>query len=273
MVEAGPIGDTEWANISANGDRLPLGYTADGRLDGLARQVWREDTVGIFDHDAPSDWSHALTTEDGRLLFGIKTSGEIIDPGLVGGGGPVSQDVYVHSDGTVQHTMADMAQVTTWGSSTPDLMTDALAVVFSDADVEVAKQAKGGEWIEHHAARLGVVPALIDPVTIPASGAVVVTVSNFPALSYAMLPYTGTLAGVHGTLAASQLGDGSTEFTFTRTTAGPEVVLNAPTELFPDVGPTTRDHVIILGPGKIISPSRKRVNRMSLSTRTEFSIT
>lgn len=237
--------ETVWAHTTEGGHRLPLGYNSMGRLDDHARTAFQEDVANVYEIPAQG-YSHAWVSEDGAVLLGIRTDGTITAPGLNLTSGPTgpADDLWVHRDGTIQPSGADMAQVTVWGSSTPNNLIPFIKTALSGFGVTVNDMAQGGEFIQHAAARMGAVRAIINPVTIPASGQVNVTSPNMPS-SGNLLPIPGTLAGVPGTL-----GSVYSSLHFTRATSGDPVVIAEPTEFIPTAGPTMRDHVSILGAGK-----------------------
>ena len=220
-------------------------------LLGFAEEVGKDvrdlESKSSFDNPADARYEYAFADSDGRVLIGFKADGTTDIPGFSASGN-TGGGLYFAKDGSVRPSAADLGQVTTWGSSTLDYADDILINSMSPFGVAVNRHAKGGEWIEHSAARLGSDPALIKPVTIPASGAATVEVENFPAsmdFNYAMKTYDGTIAGVHGTLSATR-----EQFTFTRTSAGEAVTLAESTPLIPSFGPSSRSHVTLLAAGK-----------------------
>ena len=242
---------TEWAHAAGDGSRLPLGYTPEGRLDDFARKVWSEDVVGL--HEVPYDrqYVRAYTTPEGHMLAAIHRDGTVEIPQLKANiptrpdGENISiREKYRHTDGTLAPVMADTAHIAGWGSSSMEGMTSAITGALSGLPTTYHNFAKGGEWIEHNAARMGAIPALVEPVVIPASGSVAVTVGNVPANAN-MRPFTGHLSGVHGTLSST-----TTDFTFTRTTPGDPITLSGTTEFIPDIDPDVLNHTTILQLGK-----------------------
>lgn len=252
-VEATQSGSAAWSHATGDGHRLPLGYTPEGRLDPHARQVWSEDVAGL--HGVPYDRKYArvYSTPEGHVLAAIMWDGTVEIPRLkattaatppVVGGGFARREKYRHTDGTLATVMAGTARIAGWGSSSLEGMTGELTGVLSDLPVTYHNFAKGGEWIEHNAARMGAIPALVDPVTIPANGSVAVTVANVPANAN-MRPFTGHLSGVHGTLSST-----TTDFTFTRTSPGDPITLSGTTEFIPDIDPAVLTYTTILQLGK-----------------------
>lgn len=132
-----------------------------------------------------------------------------------------------------------------WGSSSMEYANGQISVLFTDKGATWHGGGKAGEFAEHTAARLGSRPALLSVPTglIPASGPVTVTASNVPTAS-SLKAFTGTLAGVPGTLAC----DGN-RFTFTRTTAGSTVTVDKDAPFITD-GTFYRDAVSLLWMGK-----------------------
>lgn len=244
---------TEWVHAAGDGTRLPLGYTPEGRLDDFARQVWSEDVIGLHEVSYDRQYARVYTTPEGHVLAAILRDGSVEIPRLkattaapppVVGGGFARLEKYRHTDGTLAPVMADTAHIAGWGSSSMEGMTSAITGALSGLPTTYHNFAKGGEWIEHNAARMGAIPALVEPVTIPANGSVAVTVDNVPANAN-MRPFTGHLSGVHGTLSST-----TTDFTFTRTTPGDPITLSGTTEFIPDIDPDVLNHTTILQLGK-----------------------
>ena len=243
---------TEWAHAAGDGTRLPLGYTPEGRLDDFARQVWSEDVIGLHEVSHDRQYARVYTTPEGHVLAAILRDGSVEIPRLKATtaapppvmGGFARREKYRHTDGTLAPVMADTAHIAGWGSSSMEGMTSAITGALSGLPTTYHNFAKGGEWIEHNAARMGAIPALVEPVTIPASGSVAVTVDNVPANAN-MRPFTGHLSGVHGTLSST-----TTDFTFTRTTPGDPITLSGTTEFIPDIDPDVLNHTTILQLGK-----------------------
>lgn len=181
-----------------------------------------------------------LDAEQGVLAeFVIQRMAPRIGNYLDLGAGAVGDRMMV--DGQLVPAYPDTKNTTIWGSSTPELLAPFLAPLFKG---ELHAEAKSGERMEQIAARLGSTPALINTVTIPTSGSVVVSASNMLTNQY-LKPFTGTLAGVAGTLSST-----ATEMTFTRTGTGTTVNVPAGTPFIPDVGNASRQHVTILDGGK-----------------------
>lgn len=181
-----------------------------------------------------------LDAEQGVFAeFVIKRMAPRIGNYLDLGSGAVGDRMLI--DGKFIPAYPDTSNVTIWGSSTAELLAAFLASLFKG---QFHAEAKSGERAEQIFARLGSSPALINAVTIPASGSVVASASNMLTNQY-LKPFTGTLAGVPGTLSST-----ATEMTFTRTTAGSAVNVPAGTPFIPDVGNASRQHVTILDGGK-----------------------
>lgn len=134
-----------------------------------------------------------------------------------------------YRNGEVLPVHADTGTFAMWGSSSAAMISDYLAEALDALGVAYYDGGKGSEWSTHISARLGSIPALLSG-TIPASGAGPVTVSNVPAAAYAR-PFSGTVAGVHGILSATEAG-----FLFTRTAPGSAVTLTANSPFDPDDG-------------------------------------
>lgn len=132
-----------------------------------------------------------------------------------------------------------------WGSST--IAGGFTSTIGSRLGITIYNGGGGGELIEHHAARAGAVPALVTIPSgqIPSSGAVNVTVENFPtARLNRVRAYAGKLRGVPGTLAYS---GGS--LAFTRASSG-DVVKVMPREPFIPDSQQYRDVFTVLNVGK-----------------------
>lgn len=143
---------------------------------------------------------------------------------------------------------ADMAKISGWGSSSLNFLASQITSIFATVapGATYYNGAQGGETARSIAGRLGAIPMLISVPggSLAASGATTVTCSNV-APNWMMRSFTGSLAGVYGTLSS----DG-TSFTFTRTTAGSAVGVSSDTPFLPDVGPQYRNGVALLWMGK-----------------------
>ena len=251
---AGDVGDAAFAHATEEGHRLPLGYTSDGRLDQLARRVWAEDVTGTYEV-ADSEYVHAVTTGDMHLLLGVKADGTVEIPGLKSSvNEPASK--WIHPDGGYYPTSVDTSAVVSWGSSSVAAMSGDFANAFAQRGITHVGRARGGEKIEHIAARMGAVPSMIYPLTIPATGGVNVVSRNVVAQNL-FLAHTGWLGGVHGTLSHAS---GHTRFT--RTSPGEEVALTSMSEFIPDEGLALRDKFVILSVGKNDMGERGAVERV-----------
>ena len=170
--------------------------------------------------------------------------------GASGGGGGVGPGL-APSDrmvvgGQLVPVFPDTGNLTAWGSSTIEVLAPFLVSTMADTGADVHNEGKSAERVEHTAARIGSYPALLTVTGggIPASGSVTVTASNMETMA-ALKTYTGTLAGVPGTLSST-----STEMTFTRSAAGSAVTVPAGTPFIPTVGMGSRNHVTLLNIGK-----------------------
>lgn len=151
------------------------------------------------------------------------------------------QDSYVRN-GEVLPVLPNMLQWAGWGSSTIAQFLE-MPQVAAGYGATYYNGGQGSELSTHTAARLGSAMALVSG-TIAASGASQVTVSNVTPSQF-FKSTTGSLGGVAGTLTASD-----TAWTFTRTSNGSEVVLQADTPFRPDMGLLHRADVTILNMGK-----------------------
>ena len=236
---------TAWAQTTPDGHRLPLGYSTDGRLDAHAVQSWIASTDEATMSTDPV-YRMVRQTPSGQIIYAERWDGAVEIPGLVvpesaipaPPPAPTSlpvMDTDQYTPGSiVRPARADFSQVTLWGSSTMSYAARDYGDEWSALmGITLHSRGRGSEWIEQTAARQGSIPAVLTPAggVIPASGSVQVTA---PAESYlmqnaaVMLPYEGTLAGVHGLLAPGNGG-----LTFTRTTPG-EPVPAADVEMIPD---------------------------------------
>lgn len=158
---------------------------------------------------------------------------------------------YAPGDGSLKRlpTGTNFGKIAGWGSSTMQGFRTALRAAFETrAGLSYFNGGVGGQGAANILARLGTRPALIKATTIPASGPVTVTSSNMP--SHAPnISFTGTLAGVPGTLAKATAATQG-QFTFTRTTAGDAVTVPEGAPFIPDEGPANRAAVTILNIGK-----------------------
>lgn len=189
--------------------------------------------------------------------------------GGAGGGGAgagLSSADRMLLDGKLVPVVPDVANMTGWGSSTMELLAAFLAAVLADAPVEFHGEGKSAERVEHTAARIGSIPALLTVTGggIPASGPVTVTASNMETMA-ALKTYTGTLAGVPGTLSST-----ASAMTFTRSAAGSAVTVPANTPFIPTVGTGARNHVTLLNIGKNSLRSTGSNTKVIQYTNTTF---
>lgn len=143
----------------------------------------------------------------------------------------------------------DTKRAAGWGSSSMAGIDAGLSTLFAGKGAAYYPGGKGSEVAQQIAARMGSVPALLTVVggSIPASGTVSVQASNVPTSS-ALKPFTGTLAGVPGTLAyRTDVTPGV--YGFTRTNAGSAQSVPAGTPFIPDAA-SYRDAVTLLWMGK-----------------------
>lgn len=161
-----------------------------------------------------------------------------------------------------------MPKVSGWGSSSLDYLGPKIQAMLKSVAPYTTyfNGAKAGETSRDTSGRLGSVPMLITVPSgsIPAgAGQIQVTCSNV-AKNSMLRPFTGTLAGVYGTMSS----DG-TNFYFNRKEAGSAASVNPGTPLIPDVGPTYRDGVALLWMGKNDLPGTDTV--ADIAKRTDLS--
>lgn len=239
---ASTSGDAVWAQVTEDGQRLPLGYGEDGHLDDHARAVWREDTLNLRTEDDGSGYAYRLTSDKGHLLLGIEHDGRTTLPGLVTTNHP--REHYLAEDGHLRPVHAGMSQWSIWGSSSLDYIAQML-VDMAPAGTRVNDEANGGERIQHVAARLGSNPVILHDPVIPASGTATVDCELYRMTN--MRPFTGTVDGVDVSFAwDTSLGS----WAITRTTPGEEITLTGDYPLIPTRGMAARDHMTILWAGK-----------------------
>lgn len=144
--------------------------------------------------------------------------------------------------------LTDMTRVAGWGSSSMEGINSQFQLLAADYGATYYNGGKGGERSDQIAARLGSRRALLTVAggSVPASGPVVVTASNMVSNAN-MRSYTGTLAGIPGTVAYSAT---DAALTFTRTTAGTATPVAAGTPFTPTAGMQYRDAVNVLWMGK-----------------------
>ena len=142
----------------------------------------------------------------------------------------------------------DMTRAAGWGSSSMMGLDSRMDTLFATKGAEYYGGGKGAEWCEHTAARMGARPALITVTdgSIPATGTVNISASNMMTATV-IRPYTGTLAGVRGTLSFS--AGPPVTFTFTREKPGSAVAVSPDTPFIPDAQ-SYRDAVVLLWIGK-----------------------
>lgn len=155
-----------------------------------------------------------------------------VNRGLSGG------DLVLVDDALVP-LVSDAASLGVFGSSTSQSLAPYIADTLG-GETTVHNEGKSGERYQQIFARQGSRPALINAVTIPASGPVAVSSSNMLTNRF-LKPFTGTLAGVHGTIASTD-----TEMTFTRTTNGSATPVPAGTPFISEIGEHLKSSVQIL---------------------------
>jgi hypothetical protein len=105
---------------------------------------------------------------------------------------------------------------------------------------------RGGEVAEETLARLGSRPVRVDAATIPPSGPVILRAENMAGAVRSLAPYSGTLAGVKGTVSPS--GRRQDALAFTRTRPGSPVRVREGADVLPGHG--HRGCILILNLGK-----------------------
>lgn len=206
------------------------------------------DSEGHIDDRVMDLWAPRLASRLGAANGGLSSG----DRMLVGG--------------ELVPVFPDTANITTWGSSSIDRITGALEVALVGTGVTLHNEGVGGELIEEHAARLGSTPALITIPggSIPASGTIAVT----SPMRAVLKPYTGTLAGVPGTL--DWPGQVHGQLTFTRSAPGAVTAVPAGTPFIPDVGMASRNHVTFLWVGKSDLAEAGKTNYVVTETNKMF---
>ncbi|MGO0112494.1 hypothetical protein [Pseudomonas putida] len=199
-------------------------------LDALDNSPWliRDDGTSVF----------AAVDAKELLLRGVDISGKL---------GSRVQDKVMTENGLVP-VYPTMTKISGWGSSSLEFLSPFITQMFADIapGASYFNGATGGETSRSLAARLGSVPMLvtIPGSTLPESGAVAVSSSNVVPNSF-IRAFTGTLAGIAGTMSSS-----ASTFTFTRSASGAATDVPADTPFIPDVGPAYRDGVGLLWMGK-----------------------
>lgn len=226
--------------------------------------------MALMDQLDNSPWH---ISEDGTSNFAAVDAGTLLIQGVdISDKLKASQvakrsDMVMTPDG-LRPMYGDGTKISGWGSSSLEYLGARITTMFSQIapGATYYNGAKGGETARAVAGRLGAIPLLLTVPggSLPASGAVTVTCSNMPPSPY-LLAFTGTLAGVHGTLSS----DG-TIFTFTRTTAGAAAVVPDNTPFLAEVGPTYRDGIGLLWMGKNDIPTTDTYAEIASRTDTSF---
>lgn len=138
----------------------------------------------------------------------------------------------------------DYGRLAAFGSSTVELAGPRFATEFPG--IPFHNGGRGGELAEQTLARLGSRPVRVEAATIPASGPVILRAPNMAGTVRSMVPYTGTLAGVKGTLSAS--GGQRGAVIFTRTHPGSPVTVREGAVFRPGHG--QRGCILLLNLGK-----------------------
>ncbi|WP_314439368.1 hypothetical protein [Massilia timonae] len=141
-----------------------------------------------------------------------------------------------------------MTMMAGWGSSSMEGIRSEISDMAASFGVgSYFDGGRGGEWSTDSCARMGSIPAVlkVSGGIIPASGPVAVTCTN-TTLTLALLPYTGTINGVRGTLMPAAGGG----HTFTRAVPGTAIQMEGEYPMIPDKGMENRASVSLLWLGK-----------------------
>ena len=236
-------------------DAAAAAVDANPVIAGLeSRVVTVETTAPVHQTDENLGGGHLDSNSQATDLVYRKTDGQVPDwvmdrwaPRIAERIGASVGHEYTLHEGRVRRTNPITSRAGIFGSSTLWMAGDQLATLLQSNGVPtVYKGGKSGELGEQTAARIGAVPAKLTfpGDLIPASGSAVVTSANVPAGVY-LMPYSGVISGVHGTLSAT-----ATELTFTRTTAGSSVSSPADSEMTSDIGEEYQYAVNIINIGK-----------------------
>ncbi|MGI4818623.1 MAG: hypothetical protein ACRYFE_08885 [Janthinobacterium lividum] len=226
----------------------PDGYirvTADpttGRIGEVLYEDGRYGVGGFF--FVPTEDGAELRGPDARLVLRAYNDGR--PPYFAGHGAGQAGVDYVLVDGDLRPLVTDMSVGSGWGSSSMERTGPALQSIMAARGVDFFNGGKGGERIQHSAARQGAMPALLTfPANeIPASGSVEVTANNVSPSS-SMLSFTGEVAGVAGTLSST-----ASALSFTRASAGAAVSVTPGSALIPHEGVARRGGFQVLWLGK-----------------------
>ena len=221
------------------------------------------DNIGYADTSGPSVTSSAPAASYVAELFAGDvyatdvTSGQRVrlTDGLAGVGDPwtmgdavifptAAGDRWAPAAGGDPRPLGTTTVLAAWGSSTVSGLTSRLSAKAAAAGMTFYGGGIGGEVAETILARYGSRALIINAATIPASGPVTVTSSNAPTVFHTTFSFTGTLAGVAGTLAKA--AGSAAAITFTRTAAGTATPVPAGTPFLPTLGVEHRNAVTIL---------------------------
>lgn len=148
---------------------------------------------------------------------------------------------------------ADETRASSWGSSSAHYSTPEFTAAFAEIGIAFTRGGAEGEFSDQTFARLGSRPAMLrfPGDEVPGRGAVAVTVENWSAAAqvqnFRLLTYTGTCAGIAGTLAWDAAAGA---LRWTRTSGGSAVALSGAVPMIPDVGNRMRNAIVLLWAGK-----------------------
>lgn len=238
-----------WA-VTDSAGRIALGVKTDGTVAGKfaptsaaptvlpeisgstpSRKLWTlNHTTGVRTLVTASGDPRDAVEDNGAILFTDDTGRRAYTGGLI---------VPAYPDRTV---------VSCWGDS---LTKDCGIPEWLDANLAatVANKGASGQTADEIAIRQGgyTLQLSVSGGSIPTSGGVTVTTAQSFVLSTAAFSQAGSLAGVPGTLSRA---DGSSTWTFTRTTGGSAVAVAGATPFTSDDATTYQSSLVIIAAGR-----------------------